>query len=394
MPLLSIIIPTHERAQYAVQTIRALLRGLPDSVEVVVSDTSAEDQILPLLGDDSVSNRLIFVRPGRTMNMVEHFNFALGHATGDYLCLIGDDDFVLPDLVDIAAWAKQRSVDSVRLTFPANYYWPDFRHKTRGQYYSGSLHISAFSCEVKRIDASKAMQNAAQQLGTGLGEMPRAYVGLVSNPLIQRVVERHGPLFGGVSPDVYSAALISSEAQVVYQIDYPAVVPGASQASGAGQSASGGHVGKLRENAHIGAFRDLVWDELIPEFYSVPTVWAYSLMQAAPLVPELSRYAGYGRLYVKCLLWHRSYRADTLSAIRHFRQKFGAARLVQAMVAGLFHEAKWVGFKLWQRAVLRLWPSGRTIIANLPDSAVGIGALVQYTHGGARQKLLRALENG
>jgi glycosyltransferase involved in cell wall biosynthesis len=394
MPLLSIIIPTHERAQYAVQTIRALLRGLPDSVEVVVSDTSAEDQISPLLGDDSVSKRLIFVRPGRTMNMVEHFNFALGHATGDYLCLIGDDDFVLPDLVDIAVWAKQRSVESVRLTFPAHYYWPDFRHKTRGQYYSGSLHISAFSCEVKRIDASKAMQNAAQQLGTGLGEMPRVYVGLVSNSLIKRVVERHGPLFGGVSPDIYSAALISSEAQIVYQIDYPAIVPGASLASGAGQSASGGHVGKLRENAHIGAFRDLVWDDLIPEFYSVPTVWAYSLMEAAPLVSELSRYAGYGRLYVKCLLWHRSYRGETLVAIRHYQQKFGTARLVGAMTTGLIHEAGWIGAKLWQRAVLRLRPSRSIIIEDLPDSAAGIGASLDYTSGDARQKLAAALEIG
>ncbi|WP_169196998.1 glycosyltransferase [Devosia sp. MC1541] len=394
MPLLSIIIPTHERAQYAVQTVRALLHGLPDTAEIVVSDTSAEDQISHALGDDRQNPRLTFVRPGRSMNVVEHFNFALGHATGDYLCFIGDDDFVLPDLVDIAAWAKERSVDAVKMTFPVQYYWPDFQHKTRGEYYSGSLHISVFSGQVRRVDAARAMRTAAQQLGTGVGEMPRAYAGVVSNALIQRAVARHGALFGGVSPDIYSAALISSEAKLVYQIDYPAIVPGASQASTAGQSASGGHVGKLRENAHIGAFRDLVWDDLIPEFYSVPTVWSYSLMRAAPAVPELSRYAGYGRLYVKCLLWHRSYRAETLVAIRHYQQKFGTAKLVGAMATGLIHEAGWIGAKLWQRAGLRLRPSRSTIIGDLPDSAAGIGASVEYTSGEARQKLAAALEIG
>ena len=224
--------------------------------------------------------------------------------------------------------------------------------------------------------------------------MPRAYAGLVSSALIQRVVARHGALFGGVSPDIYSAALISSNAQLVYQIDYPAIVPGASQASTAGQSASGGHVGKLRENAHIGAFRDLVWDALIPEFYSVPTVWSYSLMRAVPAVPQLSREAGYGRLYVKCLLWYPSYRAETLVAIRRYQQKFGTTKLISTMATGLVHEAGWIAAKLWQRAVLRVRPSRSTIIGNLPDSAAAIGASVEYTSGDIYQKLAAALDIG
>ncbi|MFX7977155.1 hypothetical protein ABTK65_20135, partial [Acinetobacter baumannii] len=87
---------------------------------------------------------------------------------------------------------------------------------------------------------------------------------------VERIVARHGELFGGVSPDIYSAALISLESQKSYQVDFPIVIPGACAGSTSGKSAQGRHVGGLRDNAHIGAFKNLVWDARVPEYYSVP----------------------------------------------------------------------------------------------------------------------------
>src|SRR3546814_1908638 len=81
--------------------------------------------------------------------------------------------------------------------------------------------------------------------------MPRAYCGLISLTLIKRILADHDALFGGVSPDIYSAALISAHSVNALDIDFPAVIPGASGASTAGQSAAGRHVGALRDNDHI-----------------------------------------------------------------------------------------------------------------------------------------------
>ena len=392
MPILSVIIPTHERADYAVRTVRALLDHLPGNVQIVLSDTSVQDRITTALGDDAQDPRLTFVRPERPMSVVEHFNFALSLATGDYLCFIGDDDFVLPELVDIAEWARRTGVEAIRMTFPAYYYWPDFRHKTRDDHYSGTLHLAGFTSAIRDVDAHAAMRDAARHLSTGVRDMPRAYAGLVSGALVRRIVARHGALFGGVSPDIYSAALISAEATRVCEIDYPAIVSGASKASTAGQSASGGHVGALRDNAHIGAFRDLVWDPLIPEFYSVPTVWSFSLMQAAPFVQELHDSAGYGRLYVKCLIWHRAYRRETLAAMKAFRHRKGTARLIAGLARGTIEECRWIAGKLWARAEERLRPQKTPVLRGLEDSGAAIRALDDHNGKGRRSTLLQRLK--
>src|SRR3546814_18230876 len=91
--------------------------------------------------------------------------------------------------------------------------------------------------------------------------MPRAYCGLISLTLIKRILADHDALFGGVSPDIYSAALISAHSVNALDIDFPAVIPGASGASKAGQSAAGRHVGVLRDNDHIRPFRNLIWQD-------------------------------------------------------------------------------------------------------------------------------------
>src|SRR3546814_5068960 len=54
--------------------------------------------------------------------------------------------------------------------------------------------------------------------------MPRAYCGLISLTLIKRILADHDALFGGVSPDIYSAALISAHSVNALDIDFPAVI--------------------------------------------------------------------------------------------------------------------------------------------------------------------------
>lgn len=263
-PLVSVVVPTHERAHYAVSTIRSLLE-LSDEIEVVVSDSSENDAISPAFAGVQASARLKILRPTKKLSVVDNFNFALRSAVGRYVCFIGDDDFVSSELVTIAKWADRHCVDAVKLTFPALYFWPDFRHRTAGGEFAGTLRISPFTSRIMLHDARQAARDALDNLGAGPLEMPRIYAGLISSHLIKKITEKHGELFGGVSPDVYSALLISMEAEQCVKVDFPVVIPGASGASTAGLSAQGRHVGGLRDNPHIRAFENLEW---IPEYLS------------------------------------------------------------------------------------------------------------------------------
>jgi glycosyltransferase involved in cell wall biosynthesis len=356
MPILSVIVPTHNRAHYALPTIEALLK-LSDEVEIVVSDTSPEDAIGPKLATFEGHARVTHVRPPVGISVVHNFNRALAAASGDFVIFIGDDDLVTSHAVSLAHWAKARDVDSVCFSFPVSYYWPDFKHQLRGDFYSASVRAAAFKGSVGRHDAAGALRAAASQLGVGVLEMPRAYAGMISMALARRIVDRHGALFGGVSPDIYSAALIASETTNCQFVDFPIVVPGNSGASTAGQSANGGHRGKLRENAHIGAFKNLVWDDRIPEFYSVPTVWSFSLVKALEKLDKVPL-ASFGRLYVRCLVFQRAYRSETLAAIRAFARSRGWLATAGQLIKGAFFEGLWIIAKIYSMA--RVTASGRS----------------------------------
>ncbi|MBN8844743.1 MAG: glycosyltransferase [Sphingomonadales bacterium] len=376
MPILSVIIPTHERFRYAKETVETIL-GMHEDIELIVSDTSAVDPWTSL----TPHPRLKVVRPGTGISVVDNFNSALPYATGDYVCFISDDDLIVPEIVDIARKAKNEGVDAINFTFPVIFYWKDYLHRSDPEAYSGTVWISQYSGRVQALDTEAALREATGSLGHGVFSMPRSYCGLISLSLIKRILTAHDALFGGVSPDIYSAALISAHAAKAVEVDFPAVIPGASGASTAGQSAAGRHLGALRDNDHIRPFRNLVWHPLVPEFYSVPTVWAYSLVRAVERLPENSAIRpNWGRLYARCLLHHRAYWRPTLSAMKAYAKQKSVLSLFRTLISGMALELAWAMGRARRRLSVRLKVmQDRRIggIASSHDAAAVIGNAIK-----------------
>jgi len=346
--ILSVIIPTHNRSRYAIKTIESLLT-LSDSIEIVVADTSDVDELSKLLVALPQSGQVKHLRPGVGISMVDNFNAGLQAATGDYLIFIGDDDFITKDVLQVAQWAKNKQVDVVKFTFSTLYYWPDFRHTRRDDAFAGTLRISSFSGQVRQHDEKQAMFEALDAFGDGPVNMPRAYLGMISKQLVDRIVKKYGALFGGVSPDVYSACLISLEATLCYLVDFPVIIPGASSMSGSGQAAEGKHVGKLRGNIHLSAYRNLQWDRRIPEFYSVPTTWSYSLLKAVDKLGLDETKVNYARLFVKCLFYHQQYRKEILASLHYHFQRTAGKRILWQLPVALLSELGWLAGKAFAR---------------------------------------------
>ena len=352
--LVSVVIPTHNRSSYAVSTIRALL-VLSQEVEIVVCDTSDTDEISAAFATELLSTRVRILRPNKPLSVVDNFNEALKAASGQYLIFIGDDDFVSSEIVNVARWALNNEVEAIKFSFPAQYYWPDFRHHSKGATLGGSITIEDFDGSIHPHDGRHAAAEALQNFGGGVMEMPRAYAGMVSMNLVTRIIQKHGALFGGVSPDIYSALLISMEVRKCVRIDYPIIIPGSSGASTSGQSADRKHVGGLRNNAHIAPFKNLVWDTCIPEFYSVPTVWSYSLLKAIEKTGMPRGSANFARLYTKCFLYHTKYTSITGRTLAAFVHEFGLLHLVFGVLVSLLKESYWVGKKIKARVMIKLW---------------------------------------
>ncbi|MEH3124148.1 MAG: glycosyltransferase [Sphingomonas phyllosphaerae] len=306
MTLISIVIPTHNRQIYAAAAVRKILDVLPGA-QVIVSDTSADDRLRGMLPASGVE----YLRPGQPMDVVSHFEFALAPARGRYVMFLGDDDCVGPGLAEIAEWAERCGVDAVvsyGTHFIANYFWPGVQSRFYGDGYASRLFVLPFSGKAHKIDPIAALRRGLDKLGAGLDNMPRIYHGLVSRSLIDRIKHRHGTLFGGVTPDIYSAALICANAENSWQVDYPFCIPGGSPSSTAGTGAAGSDMTSLSQHPHTAAFANLHWDSAIPEFYAPHTVWAYSLKKAIDLIGRNDLEPNLARIYAVSLLRNRRQR--------------------------------------------------------------------------------------
>lgn len=375
-PLVSVIIPTHNRPECAVSSIRAVLAA-SEHIEVVVSDTSEIDGISAAF-ESSPTPRLKLLRPGRPMSVVDNFNFALGEATGDFLVFIGDDDLVCPEIADVARWAQREQIEAISFSFPLLYYWPSFSSTTRWKASSATLVIGPYDGRARRIDTHAELSVALRNLGAGVLGMPRAYAGMVSRELVGRIVQHHGALFGGVSPDIYSAALISLESRKTCRLDFPIVIPGASGGSTSGHSASGRHVGGLRANAHIGAFNNLVWDERIPEYYSVPTVWGFSLLKAVEDKTQWLRQADFARLYLKCLIADPHYKHLVWVSFKAQARRVGAVRALRATASALAHETLRITTVMLSRAKRTSQTSNVQVLSGVADTEQALEAVRQH----------------
>src|SRR5687768_16149867 len=98
MPVLSVVVPTHNRANYAVSCIEAVL-GLNDSgLQLVVTDTSSDQRLYGMLHSENAhllrDPRLKYRKIDEPSSLTKNHNDALALADGEYVCVIGDDDCI------------------------------------------------------------------------------------------------------------------------------------------------------------------------------------------------------------------------------------------------------------------------------------------------------------
>lgn len=338
MPLLSIIIPTHERTDYVIETIKSLALIAEKSLfEIVVCDSSRVDGVSVHFQDEIKSGFVKYFHCPFNDNVVKNFEYGYSKAAGEYLLSIGDDDVVSKFIFKIIDKMVSDSIDILNVRFTSEYFWPDFSHNRLGTSLNDSLKRKSFTGRWYKVNALKEKKKACERIGHGLFNMPRAYLGIISKSLYSTVIENKGHLFGGVSPDIYSSSLLSDYAKNAMMLDMPIIIPGASKKSTSGKSVTGEHTGDLKDNDHISAFGDIEWDDFIPEFYSVPSVWGYSLLVSL----DNRKRVNFLTLYIHCFLRHPEFRCHTLKSFQKFYSNASIVRLPFMAIKAMYNEFCW-----------------------------------------------------
>lgn len=217
---MTIIVPTRERADtllYCLKTITS--QNDARLLEIIVSDNCSSPATKKVV-DSFNDSRIRYIRPGKRLGMSEHWEFALAHARGDWITIIGDDDGLLPNAVEkffgIVDHVTCKAVSSLK----CNYKWPSV---VPGGYL------------VLRRGHGGEKRNARLWLGKTLKgkrshkELPYLYTGgFVHKDIIKKITEKSGEFYKSITPDVYSSIAVASVLDEYFYTREPLAIVGTS----------------------------------------------------------------------------------------------------------------------------------------------------------------------
>jgi len=278
--LLSIIIPTKNRNQYCLKAIETIVQLNDERIEIVVQDNSVNSNLKEKISILQ-SNQIKYYYHGNNVSFVDNFNDALEHASGEYLCIIGDDDAILPNIMNVIELMKRLNCDAVIPSLNCTYCWPSSKPFVKNAQ-NGYLCLSYLKNVKYRVDPIngliKLLKNGGQNYQ--LYDLPRLYHGIIHRSALNRIKKFTSKYFDGLSPDIYITILLCFSCKRVYRLGYPVTISGMCEKSGSSSSATGRHTGELKDAPHFIGHKNYSWDKKVPRIYSVESIWAETLLKA------------------------------------------------------------------------------------------------------------------
>lgn len=234
----SIVIPTKDRAGKLSHALRSALAQRHHDFEVIVSNNQSQDDTEKTVLAHSHA-RLRYVRAPRSMSVVDHWEFALGQACGDWVLFLCDDDALMPGALASleAAIAANRHIELFQYDV-INFVYDDGTAR-KGNYVDVPAKIPQ---RVSLCDSFKCLQRNFRRLS---GDMPKFLNAAVSARLIQHIKEQYGRMFWDWAPDYAAATLLLANTRH-YARTSPLVLWGENMESyGAGSARNPAHLQKF-----------------------------------------------------------------------------------------------------------------------------------------------------
>lgn len=280
--LLSIIIPTKNRQEYAISVVEQILSIKSNDIEVVVQDNSDVNSLENMLDKFKNDKRLVYNYSCEVLSFVDNFSYAVNNSSGEFLCIIGDDDGINPEIIKFTKWIKSNDIDVAKFDATVTYHWPNSGMKYKNYEDNGIMLFDKISKRVKKCDVQNGLKKL---LADGCQnylfyDIPKLYHGIVRAEKVREIYNSVGKFFGGLSPDIYSAVSLALVNCKTVSTRYPYTISGACGSSGSADSHTGRHVGKIEEAPHFRGHDTYEWHRFVPKFYSVENIWADSALHA------------------------------------------------------------------------------------------------------------------
>jgi glycosyltransferase involved in cell wall biosynthesis len=272
-PILSIIIPTKNRQYTALYAIETALKIKDNNIEIIIQDCSdtnvLKQQIEAKFRDD---NRIKYNYTSEPVSMTENWNIAISNSRGKYLCAIGDDDAVLPIIIDIVYWMNDSDADAVLPLF-VTYIWKDAYVGTLS---NGRLTFPKhFDGKIFKIDLEAEFITKTIDCGFGYTEnLPNLYHGIIKKEILEKNKVESLNYLNGTSLDAYCAIALSKYIKTLYFVNLPITIRGACGSSNTNRIVTN------KVKSHFDEIKAMTIPECLPQIYTSEVSIAESCITA------------------------------------------------------------------------------------------------------------------
>jgi len=278
--LLSIVIPTKNRYTTLFKVVDSILDFQDEEIEIVIQDNSSNNEdAIDFLNKRSLFNNLKYFYESTSLSVIENSNKAVLNSSGDFVCFIGDDDGVMPYIVNVVRWMKKNSISIVKGNKPI-YYWPNQKANYFDTNANGKFRIRPLKYDIQIKKSSEALKNTLDIGGTDTKYLPCLYHGIVSREKLDIIYNKTGSFFPGPSPDMANSIALMKVTDTFYYLDFPIAITGKSTLSTGGAGILHKHISKIEDVKHLPKETAEEWSPKIPKYWTGPTIWAESVIKA------------------------------------------------------------------------------------------------------------------
>ena len=183
-PLLSICVPSRNRQETFRQTILDLIANPRPDVEFVFADNSDDPSMMDGFMAGIADPRVSYLpSAAEALPMQDNWERTIAAASGNWICFIGDDDYVDPDIADVIAGIIRHAPQTEAVAWnKPGFKWPSYRP------FPGNLSVSLGN-DVTHVNRSALVKRMFRWEGASfVPAMPfTIYHGAVSRQTIELV---------------------------------------------------------------------------------------------------------------------------------------------------------------------------------------------------------------
>lgn len=277
-PLLSIAVPTKNRYNYLKYLIKVVDSFATDEVELVIQDNSDDNKEIQQYLDENKYRFVRYFYNQGVISMTGNCDLAVHNCTGEYICLIGDDDGVTRYILDCVRWMKEHDYKILKSSYSI-YKWPSYKSPKYYNIASTAL-CSKYTMKYRIVSCKDSLIKLLRSGISTLEYMPKLYNGIVRRDVLERIYKRCGSYSPGPSPDMANAVSVALEEDNYVYIDAPIIIGGHSSHLGGDANKYKNQISRLEEQKIIDPKEVEQWDLRIPKIWSAIAVWSESALTA------------------------------------------------------------------------------------------------------------------